>query len=67
MAKSGGSHDAKLVAEIWDTTRSEIMKGWFQGPFTEEELTRRLGPLWVVSRRFGIWQRGAVRVLDDLR
>ena len=37
-----------------------------RGPFSEAELVEKLGPLFVVSNRFGITQKGSVRVIDDL-
>ena len=41
-------------------------KGWLRGPFKENELAEMLGPLFVVSRRFGIWQNDKIRLIDDL-
>ena len=30
---------------------SEVARGWASGPFTEEELNQRHGPLWLCCRR----------------
>ena len=38
------------------TPDSEVERGWASGPFTEEEMTKRMGPLWLPARRFGIEQ-----------
>ena len=44
---------------------SEVAKGWASGPFTEEELTQRHGPLWSCCKRFGVSQGDKVRQIDD--
>ncbi len=55
------------MAEMaWDATLKEVRKGWLEGPFSAEEVTQKLGPLWTPSRRFGILQGGKVRNIDDL-
>ena len=66
MGKQSRSEDAELDAAVWQASKDEIEKKWLRGPFTEKELTALLGPLFVVSRRFGIRQKGKVRVIDDL-
>ena len=66
MAKSGKTEDAELDDEVWKSSKDEIGKKWLRGPFTEKELTVLLGPLFVVSRRFGIRQKEKVRAIDDL-
>ena len=35
------------------------------GPFTAEQMTARLGKLWVPSRRFGVRQSQKIRSVDD--
>ena len=48
------------------TPDSEVEKGWASGPFTEEEMTERMGPLWLPARRFGIEQGDKTRQIDDI-
>ena len=57
--------DRALEQEVWAITMEEKSKGWLSGPFTETQLVEQLGPLFVVSRRFGIRQGTKVRVIDD--
>jgi hypothetical protein len=66
MAKTGKSSDPLMNDEVWAATKLEIGNQWLRGPFSEAELVESLGPLFVVSRRFGIWQKSTVRVIDDL-
>ena len=40
-------------------------KRWVVGPFTADEVTQRLGPCWIPSRRFGVRQGGKIRPVDD--
>ena len=47
------------------TPESEVERGWASGPFTEEEVTQRLGPLWIPCRRFGVDQGEKIRQIDD--
>ena len=60
-----GSGDNELDKEVYRTTIGEKDKGWLQGPFTAEEISSRLGGVWVPSRRFGIQQGGKTRNIDD--
>ena len=55
-----------MAEVVWDATLKEVAKGWLVGPYSAEEVTRELGPLWTPSRRFGIVQGGKVRNIDDL-
>ena len=66
-----------LVKEVYDLTTAEgtgeVDRGWAVGPFTEEEMTERMGhDLWTACRRFGVIQRDLttlkekVRLIDDL-
>jgi hypothetical protein len=66
MCKTGKSCDEAMNNEVWAATKAEAEKQWLRGPFSEEQLSKELGPLFVVSRLFGIWQKGTVRVIDDL-
>ena len=43
----------------------EVEEGKAEGPFTEEEMSRRLGPLWASARRFGLQQAAGTRPIDD--
>ena len=58
--------DREMAKQVWDATMEERGEGWVSGPYTEEELLRILGPLFVASKRFGIDQGGKIRVIDDL-
>ena len=50
---------------------SEINQGWASGPFTEEEIIKRRGPLFLPCRRFGVEQgeddqgNPKIRPIDD--
>jgi hypothetical protein len=48
--RSSGS--TEVDHELWRRTCAEVEKGWLTGPFNVEQLTERLGPLWVAARRF---------------
>ena len=63
-ARLGASDDPVLDSEVYSSTLKEVERGWLRGPFTPEDLTKRLG-CWVPSRRFGIRQGGKVRCIDD--
>ena len=59
--------DPLLDKAVHDTTLEERKKGWLdrKGPFTEAQLRERLGPLFVVNRRFGVRQGEAIRAIDN--
>ena len=61
-----GGEERDMAEMVWDATLKEVRKGWLEGPFSAEEVTQKLGPLWTPSRRFGILQGGKVRNIDDL-
>jgi len=42
--------------ELWRSTIEERDAGGIRGPYSEHELSSRLGPLWVPARRFGVQQ-----------
>ena len=48
--RSSGSEE--VDQELWKRTGAEVEKGWPTGPFSTEQLTERLGPLWLAARRF---------------
>ena len=64
ISAMGPSSDPKLDEAVSEATQEEVGKGWLLGPFTREELSAKHG-LWVPVRRFGIWQGGGSRVIDD--
>ena len=53
---------------VWQSALDETAKGWLQGPHSKEELGRKLGPLFVVSRRFGLQQQqqSKIRPIDNM-
>ena len=51
---------------LWKATLEEKEQHWLSGPFEESELTRQLGPLWVVSSRFGLEQGKKLRPVDSM-
>ena len=66
MAVNAGG-DAGLLEAVYQVTCEEREKGWLDkaGPFSLEELEVRLGPLFVVNKRFGINQGEKVRAIDN--
>lgn len=62
-----GLDDLEMAQAVWDETMVQTMpdKQWVKGPFTAEQITQRLGPSWVPSRRFGVRQNGKIRPVDD--
>lgn len=59
------STDIDLDREVWRQTQIEVDKGWLSGPFSFDQVSNQLGPLWTLARRFGISQADKVRVIDD--
>ena len=55
-----------MAEAVWKATISETAKGWLEGPLTAEDVTKKPGPLWAPSRRFGIVQGGKIRNIDDM-
>jgi hypothetical protein len=72
MASLKSSGSSRLDKAVYDDTVAETEKGWAKGPFSQHELDKRFGPLWVASRRFGIEQGTGkdglpkIRSIDDL-
>ena len=64
--RSSSSKDCQADKEVWARSKAEIQKHHLRGPFTSEQLSAMLGPLFVVSRRFGIQQGDKVRPVDDM-
>ena len=69
LAASSGSTSSgctKLDQELYaETIRERDETPNLRGPFSVDELTQMLGPLWVPARRFGLQQRGKLRPIDD--
>ncbi len=61
------SGDDKLDRAVYDTTVEERARGWLDpgGPFTVESLQEKLGPHFVINKRFGIEQNNDYRAVDD--
>lgn len=59
--------DPEIALAVWEETiqQSGVDKQWVKGPFTSSEITSRLGPHWIPSRRFGVRQGGKIRPVDD--
>ena len=65
--ESRGSTDPEVDREVWSTILEEAQpdKGWLAGPLTADEVTAKLGPLWVPANRFGLKQGKKIRNIDD--
>ena len=46
-------------------TKGECEAGWLSGPWGPKQPSESLSPLWIANRRFGLRQKGKVRVVDD--
>lgn len=66
MGRDNTCGGPQLNDEVWRITMEEASKGWLQGPMTEAQVARMLGPLFVISPRFGIRQSDKVRPIDDM-
>ena len=52
--------------KIYAKTQEDKAHRFCEGPFTEEDVDRHLGTKdWVPLRRFGVDQKGGIRVVDD--
>ena len=60
------SRDSVLDQKVWAMTLEEKERGWIDGPFSKEEVSLRVGRLWVPSRRFGLQQGEKTRLIDDV-
>ena len=52
---------AEVDRDLYDQTVEEVALGRAAGPFTESELSERLGPRWFAARRFGVRQGNKTR------
>ena len=59
------SGDAEVDRDLYEQTQQEVAQGLAAGPFTEQELSDRLGPRWFAARRFGVRQGPKTRCVDD--
>ena len=66
MAKPSSVTPDHVRKEIWEGALSDAKKGWLSGPFTDVQLREKLGPMYVVSRRFGLEQSDEMRAIDDM-
>ena len=56
-----GSGDPELDSATYAATMAELEKGWLRGPVPESSLPSEA----VVTRRFGVWQNGKCRPIDN--
>ena len=66
IASIRSSGDKKLDADVWKETLAERDRGWLQGPFSPEEVSKLYPQGWCAARRFGLMQNGKLRCIDDL-
>ena len=59
--------DLDIAAAVRDETMDQASdeERWVVGPFSAEQVTERLGNLWVPSRRFGVRQNNKISAVDD--
>ena len=54
--------------KLYEMTLKEAnVKGWLEGPYEPEQVTEMINGPWMPVRRFGIWQKGKLRPIDDFR
>lgn len=66
LGKTSQEGSADTRRDVWLGAQEECTKGWLDGPFTREQLKELVGPLFVVSERFGIKQTDKTRSIDDM-
>ena len=62
--KCNGELDNAVLRQTLEEA-SEALR-WLEGPLSELEVSKRVGPLWTASKRFGVVQGDKTRVIDDL-
>lgn len=62
LLSTAGSGDKELDDALQAATDKELEKGWIWGPIDESSLPDNA----CISRRFGIWQSGKCRPIDNL-
>ena len=50
---------------MWRQTLKELEDGGLKGPYSADELSSVVGPLWIAARRFGLQQGDKVRPIDN--
>lgn len=65
-SRTTGNKPDEVQSQIWSGALEEVERGWLSGPYSEAQLADMLGPLYVVSRRFGLQQTDKIRPIDDL-
>ena len=54
--------------KLYEMTLKEAnVKGGLVGPYEPEQITTMIDGPWIPVRRFGIWQKGKLRPIDDFR
>lgn len=64
--RESNTMDMELNKDVWEITMKEVEKGWLQGPLSDSQVKSLVGPLYVVSPRFGLRQSDKVRPIDDM-
>ena len=60
--------DMEDERQLYDITLKEATeKGWLEGPFKVSEMDSEYKDRWLPVRRFGIWQKGKLRPIDDMK
>ena len=66
LGKPVNFQSEQVRKEVWEGALQEVERGWMSGPLEEEEVRQWLGPLFVVSKRFGLVQSDKIRSIDDM-
>ena len=54
--------------KLYDITlKEDEEKGWLDGPFDPDQVSSMVGGQSVPVRRFGVWQKGKLRPIDDFK
>ena len=59
------SDDCELEQVVYAETLEERNAGLLMGPYSRDEVTKSLGRVWVVARRFGVRQGAKTRSIVD--
>ena len=65
LEKDIGERWSKDDQELWDETQAEVKAGNLVGPFSPEQLEKKVGRLWIAARRFAVRQGEKLRPIDD--
>ena len=57
--------DAQTLYDI--TLEEAASKGWLDGPYSPDEVSAHQQGTWLPVRRFGVWQKGKYRPIDDMK